>query len=197
MPSRASGATLISIRRRVALLVAAFAFFGCGGRESAPSEVVDDAQAPADDGASTRDASVGDDDAVEADAAYCTEVGVPLGPTLPLPCAAPLSESASFGDPPITEWCIGANGLGYETSSCECGGMLVVFMGVGTDCFREFLFDATTRRLVARLDGCNAHLGACAEGPSELALPESSCFEGASSIMHYVHHDWPADAGCP
>jgi hypothetical protein len=181
------------MRMRVTAAIAFIAAMeACGGTTA---DATPDVAPDADD-----DAAI-DANAVDVDTSdttpFCPDIGHDLGATLTLDCSAPLSESASFDAPPIAEWCVGANGLGYFTSGCECGGMLAIYVGVGTDCYREYLFDASTRILVAQLEACIGPIS-CSQGPAKLVLSDSGCFGmGSNGALALAHHDWPAGVGCP
>jgi hypothetical protein len=92
------------------------------------------------------------------------------------PCNAPLSEDASFDDPPKAAWCGKGNALGGARSTKACDGYLAILIGEGVDCMTVYLFDETTKKLAGELHGCNLRT-VCVAGPASFRSPSAACLE--------------------
>jgi hypothetical protein len=72
-------------------------------------------------------------------------------------CSTPLladAGPATLDEVPVAAWCAATPG-GIKEWTASCGGFLAVSVQVGVDCDRQYVFDATSRRLVAVVAGCN------------------------------------------
>jgi hypothetical protein len=93
-----------------------------------------------------------------------------------LACPAPLTDEAAFDDPPLASWCTTkSNGLGARSTKA-CDGYLALIIGEGVDCSGLFLFDPSSKALVAELHGCNFHYG-CMQGPPGFVPPSTACLQ--------------------
>jgi hypothetical protein len=91
-------------------------------------------------------------------------------------CSTPLGPSsgpATLDDAPIADWCTATSG---RMVGWTCGGFIARVAGIGADCDREFLFDATSRRLVAVVGGCSGTMHCEAGDPG--FKPPSDCWSG-------------------
>jgi hypothetical protein len=87
-------------------------------------------------------------------------------------CSAPLladAGPATLDDVPVAAWCATTPG-GIKEWTTSCGGFLAVSVRVGGDCDRQYVFDATSRRLVAVVAGCNGD-ESCTEGDPTFEPP--------------------------
>jgi len=109
----------------------------------------------------------------EADAGYERADAADAGPF----CSTPLSTTsfpAKLSDVPFAAWCASNPG---RVSEWTCGGVVAVTIGVGVDCHEQYFFDATSRALVAVVQGCNVANGVCAAGNADFA-PPADCLSG-------------------
>jgi hypothetical protein len=115
-------------------------------------------------------------------------------------CRDPLTIRVDFDAAPLPAWCLDMNGyvgdagvwIGqYQKSTCACDGYLAILYGHGTDTPEAYLFDATTKQLVAHLGGLGM---ACVEGPSTFARPRDDCdfYEWNVSGFGFVDLECPA-----
>src|ERR1019366_1900700 len=105
------------------------------------------------DGRSTADADAGP---------FCTTaLGAASGP-------------ATLGDVPLADWCAATAG---QVMGWTCGGVTARVAGV---CDREFLFDATSGKLVAIVGGCNGRQVCEAGDPG--FVPPTDCWSGNVSF---------------
>jgi hypothetical protein len=124
-------------------------------------------------------------------------------------CTTPLGADAgpaTLDDLPLATWCAVVPG-GASEWTAPCGGYLGVDTATGVDCFSEYVFDATSRRLVATIAGCNLNAG-CVEGePSfrpptdpDAGWPDSNCLVARASVDLCAQMGFPprpAGAGAP
>jgi hypothetical protein len=130
-----------------------------------------------------------------ADAGPQAETGADASPSDGSPsdaaavaCSAPLTDDIDFDTAPIAAWCATSNGRGGK-STRACDGYLSIIFGEGVDCNTQYIFDATTKKLVAQLRECNNPPAACTKGPSRFVLPGTHCIDNG---------DWGSQAiTCP
>jgi hypothetical protein len=87
-------------------------------------------------------------------------------------CTVPLSPDAgpaTLDDVPIAAWCASQPNFISEWTT-PCGGYMAIIVASGVDCDTQYVFDATSRRLVAITTGCNGK-ERCVEGDSSFAAP--------------------------
>jgi hypothetical protein len=86
-------------------------------------------------------------------------------------CTVPLTDAGPsiIDDTAVAALCAANPGRVQEWKT-PCGPYLAVFVLVGVDCNREYVFDATTRQLVAVVAGCNGE-EKCVQGDSRFVPP--------------------------
>jgi hypothetical protein len=94
----------------------------------------------------------------------------------------------TLGDIPLAAWCQAAQG---RISEWTCQGVTAVVIGIGVDCDRQYLFDATSKRLVAVGAGCNGPPG-CLTGNRD-CQPPRECWSG--NVPSFSVTDICAEAG--
>ena len=110
-------------------------------------------------------------------------------------CTAPLTDVATFDDPPPAAWCAKSNGLGGRRSTKACGGYLAIVIGEGVDCSTLYLFDPTSKKLVGEVRGCNLHFLSCTQGPTTFHVPNESCVADGGFAFDTTPVCPPTDAG--
>lgn len=91
-------------------------------------------------------------------------------------CGAPLSDEATYDTAPLPAWCAKSNGLGGGRSTKTCDGYQAMLIGEGVDCSTIYVFDASTKKLVGKLHGCNfGHV--CVEGVTGFKPPSAACLD--------------------
>jgi hypothetical protein len=148
------------IFRLAAAAVAASLALGCNSSNSGPDGGATDAlhQGVVDAGDMDADSSLG-----ASAAGIVSEASADAGPF----CTQPLGLDAgpsTLDDLPLAQWCAPPYTIVGQWQT-PCGGLIAVGVGEGADCGRQYLFDATSRRLVAITHGCNG-IEACVEGVS-------------------------------
>jgi Cys-rich repeat protein len=91
-------------------------------------------------------------------------------------CTTPLDPDAgniTLADIPLADWCEATRGA---ISEWTCQGVTAFDFEIGTDCEREFLFDAASGRLVAIREGCIAPI-VCSSGDPDFQ-PPTECLSG-------------------
>ena len=127
-------------------------------------------------------------------AANATDGATDVGNDTTVICTAPLTDVATFDDPPPAAWCAKSNGLGGRRSTKACGGYLAIVIGEGVDCSTVYLFDPGTKRLVAELRGCNLR-STCWEGPPSFVAPSDACLSEGGFAFDTTPVCPPTDAG--
>ncbi len=103
-----------------------------------------------------------------ADAAAGPFCGTPLGPD---------SGPATLDEVPIADWCTATSG---RVVGWTCGGVTARVAAIGGDCGREYLFDPTSRKLVAVVGGCNGQ-EVCEAGDPGFQ-PPTECWSANASF---------------
>jgi hypothetical protein len=164
--------------------VLSVSMWGCSSPSSNPGQSghlgADSSVSSGDDAAPHVDAgSPGDSPSADAppnDALSGDAVSGDAGPF----CTKPLDPDASFmalADIPLAGWCEAAQG---RISEWTCQGVTAVVIGIGADCDRQYLFDVTSKRLMAVVEGCNGAVG-CVAGNQDL-IPPRECWSGNVSL---------------
>src|SRR5258706_5346659 len=150
----------------------------CSGSSSVSPTDASAADAPG-DAQRTDEANAGD--------AHASDAGV-------LTCQKPLTDNVDLDTAPLAEWCAEGNGGGSRSKN-TCEGYYVITIGEGADCDTQYFFDATTKKLVAKIHGCNniTTLGSCVEGPASFTPPSAACFDDKG--FAYDYDVCPEDGG--
>lgn len=107
-------------------------------------------------------------------------------------CPTPLTLDAgvaTLSDVPIAQWCASNGGRIVEWT---CGGFTDIYISVGRDCDREYLFAAASGQLVAVLGGCSGGRF-CVMGDPSFQQPTDCSYANVSPSIT----DLCAEAGVP